>query len=1009
MFHVAHVPFGMQSPFSSFFRSLLIPLAGAVLLAGCISTEQLRIDQTRALEEALLRNALPFAVPPGSKLDSVRVDDTTKTVRLYLSKEFAHRPFRPDSVARMYATIHERFGTLYPGYRFSLLSLDTPLEELIPNYYRRDPAELDLRRLPKVAFPFHEPVVLDIDQPVYPSRGLQNRNVLIWHSHGWYYNNAEQRWEWQRPRLFQSVEDLGPLAFTLPYLYPMLENAGARVFVPRERDPQTREILVDNDGDRAGYLEKPPGAGDGWVTAPSGFAPAPFYPANVNPFLTGTSRWTRSDRAGTGHVRWTPHIPQDGMYSVSVSYQASDSSAPDVRYTVFHTGGSTTFRVNQRVGGGTWHMLGTFHFRAGRRTEVGSVLVTNASAIPGQVVSADGVKFGGGMGIVERGGTTSGRPRFMEGARYHLQFAGMPDTLVYSLNQNTNDYRDDYQSRAEYGNYLTGAPFGPNPDRQVKGLGIPIDLSLAFHTDAGISVNDTTIGTLLIYSIPGYDSARVFPDGTSRLANRDLADLMQTQLVDDIRALHDPAWRRRELRNADYSEAVRPNFPGVLLELLSHQNLLDSRFMLDPAFRFDAARAMYKSMLRFLDDPAQPRSVIQPLPVSHLSAELSPEGDLNLRWQPVLDPLEPTAVPDRYIVYTRLEDGGFDNGVLVDTPSFVLRALPPGVIHSFRVAAVNDGGRSMPSEVLSVCRMTTGKPTVMIVNCFDRVAAPAVITEPGFSGFFNIADAGVPDRVDYNFPGVQYDFDPASRFRSNDSPGHGASFGDDETRLIAGNTFDFPVVHGRALRDLGFPFVSCSDEAVVDSSVDLRRYACVDLLMGEERTTPRVRPVLDTLLGVRFTAFPPALQDVITRFAAAGGALLVSGSHMGSDLWASFPSDSSGPRFARETLKFSLTTDHASRTGRVVTADTLFLPRGVTLRFSTTQNDSIYAVESPEALAPVRDGSTLLRYEENLFSAAAGYRRDARVIALGFPFETVLGEKDRLTLMQAMLNYLGIR
>ncbi len=61
----------------------------------------------------------------------------------------------------------------------------------------------------------------------------------------------------------------------------------------------------------------------------------------------------------------------------------------------------------------------------------------------------------------------------------------MPDTLVYNLNDNKNDYNDDYQSRAEYGNYLMGAPFGPNKNRDEKGLGIPIDLSLAFHTDAG--------------------------------------------------------------------------------------------------------------------------------------------------------------------------------------------------------------------------------------------------------------------------------------------------------------------------------------------------------------------------------------------------------------------------------------------------------------------------------------------------------------------------------------------
>ena len=38
------------------------------------------------------------------------------------------------------------------------------------------------------------------------------------------------------------------MAYTLPMLVPMLENAGANVFVPRERDWQVHEVIVDNDG-----------------------------------------------------------------------------------------------------------------------------------------------------------------------------------------------------------------------------------------------------------------------------------------------------------------------------------------------------------------------------------------------------------------------------------------------------------------------------------------------------------------------------------------------------------------------------------------------------------------------------------------------------------------------------------------------------------------------------------------------------------------------------------------
>ncbi|MCC6398591.1 MAG: xanthan lyase [Bacteroidetes bacterium] len=983
---------------------------GILLLAagvsGCISTQQLQWDRTASFAEAVARRDLPFPVPPASKLDSVRVNDTTRTVIVTLSKEFAGQPFRTETVDRIMAGVHTHFGDAYPGYRFEVRTLRTPIQELVPNYYRRAPIKIDTARIPKARIPAADPVVVNTSRPVYPSRGLENKNVLLWHSHGWYYNNAERRWEWQRPRLFQSVEDLGPLSYTLPYLIPMLENAGARVHLPRERDVQTHEVILDNDTAVAGYVELAHDRRNGWTTDAPGFRPAPSYPANVNPFLLGSSRWTITDLQGRNEIRWTPDIPETGSYSVSIAYPSTDSSTQDARYTVHHTGGQTSFRVNQRVGGSTWHYLGTFVFRKGSSPDSGSLRLTSASSIPGLRISADAVRFGGGMGIVERGGSVSERPRFVEGARYYLQFAGMPDTLVYNLNGDTNDYKDDYQSRAEFGNYLAGAPRGPNKNREIKGLGIPIDVSLAFHTDAGISRNDTTIGTLLIYSVEGYDSALVFPDGVSRLANRDFADIMQTQIVEDIRLLHDPAWQRRDLRNADYSEAVRPNFPGVLLELLSHQNFLDMRFMLDPQFRFDVARAIYKSMLRFLSVPNRPDYTVQPLPITGFAAEFASSGEVRLRWNPTVDPLEPTAAPDRYIVYTRVENGGFDNGRLFESTECLLPPPPPGVITSYYVSAVNDGGQSMPSEVLSVCRMPGDSSPVLIVNGFDRISAPAIVESPAFSGFMNVTDAGVPDRIDFNFTGIQHDFLPASPFRSNDSPGFGASFADDETRLVAGNTFDYPAVHGAALRGLGRSFVSCSDEAIMDSTVILGEYRVVDLILGEERATRHVRPELDSLHGVRFVAFPEEMRRVLNGFTANGGRLLVSGSHIGSDLWSTLPADSSGMRFAVETLKCTWVTGHASRTGRVLASDTSILPAGTTIQFSTSVNDSIYAVESPEALRPVQGGKTLLRYAENSFSAGIGYKGTSNIVVLGFPFETILGASQRQALMRGILRYL---
>ncbi len=119
----------------------------------------------------------------------------------------------------------------------------------------------------------------------------------------------------------------------------------------------------------------------------------------------------------------------------------------------------------------------------------------------------------------------------------------MPDTLVYSPNTNKNDYNDDYQSRALWVNYLIGDPYKPANEIRPEGLGIPMDLSLAFHTDAGVTPDDSIIGTLAIYST-GSDNGK-FPDGTSRMASRDLSDIIQTQVVEDIRNIFNPEWTQK--------------------------------------------------------------------------------------------------------------------------------------------------------------------------------------------------------------------------------------------------------------------------------------------------------------------------------------------------------------------------------------------------------------------------------------------------------------------------------
>ena len=141
-----------------------------------------------------------------------------------------------------------------------------------------------------VSYTHLAPWVKNTSRPNEISRGLQDRHIAIWQSHGNYFKNDKNEWGWQRPRLFCTTEDMFTQSFVLPYVIPMLENAGAIVYTPRERDTQKNEIIVDNDTPNASLYLEMGGKKINWANAPvRGFAQKKtIYKDGENPFTDGT-------------------------------------------------------------------------------------------------------------------------------------------------------------------------------------------------------------------------------------------------------------------------------------------------------------------------------------------------------------------------------------------------------------------------------------------------------------------------------------------------------------------------------------------------------------------------------------------------------------------------------------------------------------------------------------------------------------------------------------------------
>lgn len=574
------------------------------------------------------------------------------------------------------------------------------------------------------------------------THGLQGQHIGVWASHGRYFN-VKKGWQWQRPALFCTTEDLLTPSFVYPFLIPMLENAGAVVWTPRERDSQPYCVVADTPTDSTAE-----------------------------------------------HYLWELPVPAEGRYAVYVYYPQNPQATQRANYTIVHGGVDTGVAVSQRIGSENWTYLGTFPFRNAAKI----TLQRNANdgiVMPGRI------RLGGGIGHLERTigvadsiclstdsihePHTSGVLHYLEAARYYAQSSGLPAHL-YDTEYGLNDYNDDLRIRSNWLNWL----------REEKN--VPLTLNLAVHTDAGFRTDSIPYGPLAICTTRDEHGCTVYPDSTARSTSTELCRL----LLDNIcRDLSDLNWKERELRDRNYSETRAPHIPSAIIELLSHQNFLDTRYAHDPNFKFRICRALYKALLRYTyKQQGKENPIVQPLPVQKFAAILDAHDDeVHLTWEATPDTLEPTAKPERYILYTKMDDGDFDNGRIVRS-NHTRQSIIPGHVYTYRVTAVNEGGESFPSNQLSVYRSplhnndkTYTPRHVILVDAFTRLSGPAYIETPDSIGYLLDADCGVPYGETLEYCGRQINFNP--KRIGHEGPNALGYSGDEMVgQLVTGNFFD---------------------------------------------------------------------------------------------------------------------------------------------------------------------------------------------------------------------------
>ncbi|HPB32506.1 MAG TPA: hypothetical protein PLB62_13710, partial [Candidatus Sumerlaeota bacterium] len=439
---------------------------------------------------------------------------------------------------------------------------------------------------------------------------LTGKTIYLNQGHGWFDDVDFGRWRVQRG----IVEDYGILEdfsnaeqiniFTVPYLV----NAGATVLTVREMDHQTKMVIVD-EGDGIsnpsnGTYEE---TGSWFASTLRGFKQktgASWVGVSVNPFDSGgINRLANVDAGGvTATARWTPNMPAAGYYWVYASWSRYSGRSTQAKYIVHHSGGDTTVVVDQTRFGFIWYPLGRFYFEAGYNAANGSVELVNHTGT-GATVSADAIRFGGGMGDMERHTHgISGRPRFEEEAVNYLQWNGFGSSgFLYT---GEDDESGGWSDRPQFAQWLSAYDTGQYA-------------YLAHHTNCCT-----------------YSGTRTYINSNASADSITLRDYIHDEIVNDIRAGWDAAWTAYK-NSGNYSENSQTNLgsvPGFLLETLFHDSASDCSYYRDPRFRMIIGRAIGQGFIKYFAYKNGAPVVLPPEVPTNLRVKNLGGGQVEVAW-----------------------------------------------------------------------------------------------------------------------------------------------------------------------------------------------------------------------------------------------------------------------------------------------------------------------------------------------------------------------------------------
>lgn len=618
---------------------------------GAASAQDLRARLTSIMEEA-----------PGVRVRKLRISERSVTIGLELPPRVRLDDL-PAVVENQLEVVAGAVAAERPSVNALHLLVAHPGEPLRPPPARPPSPSTKREPVRSVArdpsrFPF--------------GQALLGRTVALSPGHGWLFSTALNRYATQRGNVRWNgcgtcrgiTEDFETQEIVVRYLVPLLEGAGARVVLVRERGYSDQSQVVD-DGD-PGYTESGTYADGVSEGGHAGDYRASF---DVN-----------------ASAEWTVTATRSGPQLLSLWFVSGTNRHLDARLQVLTPGGTHEYLVDQTILGRRWTPIGRFDIRSGDLLT--ARLLAPMTAVGDRALITDAVRLGAGR-------HASDHPWWQMSAKEFAAYQEAPPEV---------QSRGDVTIRPRYAEWF-GADAYVSVHSNASGA--------ADSTAAGSSTYRYNCGAYPDHSNDPPASSCDDPTGSDRLQ-----ELVHQYLVDQLRADWDPAWIDRGTKVANFGEVRElDGIPGILIESAFHDNvrlaggsnlrMTDNQALHDPRWRRAAAFGIYRGISEFLVGPgplvAPPPSALAARRIDRTSVEVSFDS-----------------VPDAmgYRIYVAAGGRTFDEGRVVNATTAVIDALPEGPV-AIKIASLNEAGEGTPSKVV-VARSSRRPAQVLVVDAFER-------------------------------------------------------------------------------------------------------------------------------------------------------------------------------------------------------------------------------------------------------------------------------------------------